>query len=103
MKKIANFLAIISVVAIINFFAAQVHATDLNVDGKIFVEQRSVVPPRLRRPFVPPINMGRRDPAKPAKVYPSRVPVRPTPRYLPSKPQPGRDNRGRFVPRAPHR
>lgn len=102
MKKIAKLLAIISVVTIINFFAHEAHAADLDVDGKIFVEQKSVVPPRLRRPFIPPINMGRRE-QKPAKVYPSRVPVRPTPRYLPSKPTPSHDNRGRFVPRAPRR
>lgn len=102
MKKIAKLLAIISAVAIINFFAPEAHAADLHVDEKIFAEQKSVVPPRLRRPFVPPINMGRRE-VKPAKVWPSRVPVRPTPRYLPSKPTPSRDNRGRFMPRAPRR
>ncbi|MBR1645672.1 MAG: hypothetical protein IJ685_02725 [Selenomonadaceae bacterium] len=101
MKKIAKLSAIISAVAVI-IFADSVDAANLNVDEKIFVEQKSVVPPRLRRPFIPPINMGR-DKVKPAKVYPSRVPVRPTPRYLPSKPQPSRDNRGRFVPRAPRR
>ena len=102
MKKIAKLLATISAFAVI-IFAGTVCAADLNIDGKIFAEQRSFVPPRIRYRFVPPINIGRRDDSKPAKVYPSRVPVRPTPRYLPSKPKPSHDKRGRFVPRAPRR
>ena len=99
MKKIANFLAIISVVAVI-IFADTAHATI--IDGKIVVEQKSSVPPRIHYRFVPPINIGRRE-QNPPKIYPSRVPVRPTPRYLPSKPKPSHDKRGRFIPRAPRR
>ena len=101
MKKAAKLLATISAVAI-TIFAGAADAASLNVDAKIFVEQRSIRPPKVLRPFVPPINIGRRD-NRPAKVWPSRVPTRPTPRFIPSRPKPSYDKRGRFMPRSPFR
>ena len=101
MKKAAKFLATISVVAIIMFGGAA-DAASLTVDTKTFVELRDMRPPRLRRPFIPPINIGGHS-DRPAKVWPPRTPTRPTPRFIPSRPKPSHDRRGRFIPRAPYR
>ena len=74
--------------AIIIFFANSVEASDLKIDsGKTFVEQKYVTPPRLRRPFLPPIRTSRKD-------YIPRQPFRPQSHYLPHVPTPTNDNRG---------
>ena len=68
--------------AVIIFLAGSVEAAEPN-----FVAQKLVTPPRLRRPFLPPIRT-------PQKEYVPRQPFRPTPHYLPHVPKPSKDNRG---------
>ena len=90
MKKAAGILA---TVAIIIFSRTSCEAIDLTTDtGKFFVNQQSIVPQRHRR-FVPPINIPHRAENRQRREYSPRLPVRPTPRYKPSKPKPSRDNR----------
>lgn len=92
----------LSVIAMMILFAGSVEAADLNVDsGKVFIARRYVMPPRLRRPFLPTVNT-------PKKEYPSRVPARPKPHYTPHVPRTTYDDRGgrrkNFgPPRAPRR
>ena len=85
MENAAKFLA---VMAIIIFFVSPVEASDLKIDsGKIFVEQKHVTPPKMRRPFLPPIRTPKKD-------YVPRQPIRPKPHFLPHVPKPTYDNRG---------
>lgn len=83
MKYAAVILATLLILA-----TGEVEAVDLQIDsGKNFVEQRGVVPPRLREPLFPPYRTPRKD-------YLPRKPLRPIPRHLPSKPKPSNDVRG---------
>lgn len=83
MKNAAVILA-----ALIILSAGEVEAARLQIDSEqSFVEQRSVLPPRLREPLFPPHRAPRKD-------YLPRKPFRPIPRYQPSKPKPSNDIRG---------
>ena len=85
MKIAAKFL---TALAIMILFASGVEAADLQVDSeKVFVARKILLPPRLRQPFPPSIRTPKKD-------YPSRVPLRPTPRHLPNLPKTTYDDRG---------
>ena len=85
MKHMAGILATF---AIIILLSGSVEAEELKIySGKNFVEQKYVVPPRLRRPLLPPVRT-------PQKEYFPRQSFRPKPRYLPRVPKPTYDNRG---------
>ena len=92
---------ILTALVMMILFAGNVEAADLQSDsGKVFVEQRSLLPPRLRQPLIPP--------RPPRKEYPPRLPVRPTPRHLPNLPKATHDKRGGTrknfgPPQAPHK
>lgn len=92
MKTAAGILATFAIIIILT---TSVEATEqLPTDfGKIFINQQSIVPQRHRR-FVPPINIPHREKNYPHKEYSPRLPVRPTPRYTPSKPKTQTNNRG---------
>ena len=77
---------ILTVLAIMIFFTGEVDAAQVDSE-KVFVARRILLPPRLRQPLPSSIRTPRKD-------YPSRVPVRPTPRYLPNLPKSTYDNRG---------
>lgn len=80
--------AAVILTALLILFAGKVEAAQWQIDsGKDFVEQRSVLPPRLREPLFPPARVPRKD-----YIPPRRLP-RPTLRH-PSKPKPYRDIRG---------
>lgn len=91
MKTAAGILATFAIMIILT---TSVEATELTTyAGKIFIKQQSIVPQRHRR-FVPPINIPHREKNYPRKEYSPRLPVRPTPRYTPSKPKTQPDKRG---------
>lgn len=96
---------ILTALALIILFAGEVEAADLQIDsGKNFVEQKRLIPPRLRRPQLPQIPPKR----TPRKDYTPRLPVRPTPRHLPNLPKTTHDKRGGSrknfgPPQNPHR
>ena len=80
-----NAAVISATLMILILMTGEVEAADFEIDsGKNFVEQKR---------FVPPIKIPRREKA-PRKFYTRRVPVRPTPHYVPRKSKPSRDNRG---------
>ena len=99
MKIVAK---ILTVFAMIILFAGEVEAADLQPNsGKVFVAQKRLIPPRLRRPQIPPTRAPRKD-------YAPRLPVQPTPRHLPKLPKTTHDQRGgkrkNFnPPQPPHR
>lgn len=99
MKFVAR---ILTTLALIILSAGNVKAADLQIDsGKTFVEQRRMLPPRLRRPQIPPTRIPRKD-------YAPRFPVRPALRHLPNLPKATHDKRGgerkKFgSPQPPHR
>jgi hypothetical protein len=81
-----NAAVISATLAILIFMTVEVDAAEFKIDsGKNFVEQKR---------FIPPIRIPHRDKDSPEKFYTPRYPVRPKPRYTPSKPGPSRDNRG---------
>lgn len=92
---------ILTALALMILFAGNVEAADLQIDsGKAFVEQRSLLPPRLRQSLIPS--------SPPRKEYAPRLPVRPTPRHLPNLPKATHDKRGGTrknfgPPQAPHK
>ena len=102
MKLVAK---ILTAFAVIILFAGEVDAADLQIDsGKIFSEQKNLLPPRLRRPTLPRILPSR----TPRKEYTPRLPIRPSPRHLPNLPKTTYDKRGgkskKFSPpQVPHR
>ncbi len=78
MKNAAKILATF---AIMFFLAGEVEAAEND-----FVEMRR---------FIPTIKIPHRSEKTPPKFYTPRLPVRPKPRYIPSKPKrPSRDIRG---------
>lgn len=84
-------IKILTIFALITLFAGEVEAADLQIDsGKNFVEQKRLIPPRLRRPQIPQIPPQR----TPRKDYSPRIPVRPSPRHLPNLPKNTHDQRG---------
>lgn len=96
---------ILTAFALIILLAGEVEASDLQIDSeKIFVEQKRLIPPRLRKPQIPQIPPTR----TPRKDYSPRLPVRPSPRHLPNLPKTTHDKRGGSrknfnPPQAPHR
>ena len=83
---------ILTALALVILFTGSAQAAELQVDSrKILVAQSNIVPRRHQR-FIPPINVPHRPTAR--KDYATRLPARPIPRYVPSKPQPSYDNRG---------
>ncbi|MBE8950574.1 MAG: hypothetical protein SR3Q1_08250 [Quinella sp. 3Q1] len=87
---------ILAAFAIVILLSSSVEAADLD-----FVEQKHVAPPRLHRPFLPPMKT-------PQKDYVPRRSFRPTPHFSPHVPKPSNDNRGGkrknfSPPRSPHR
>ena len=80
--------AAVALAALIILLTGEVEAADWQTDTeKFFVEQRSVLPSRLREPLFPPHRNPRKD-------YLPRKPFRPIPHYRPSKPKPSNDIRG---------
>ncbi|MBR4152698.1 MAG: hypothetical protein IKT98_07025 [Selenomonadaceae bacterium] len=93
-----NAAKILAILAIIIFMTGEVDAAEFKINsGKNFVEQRrSSIPMKVPRRFEEP----------PREIYRKRYPVRPIPRYYPTKPRPSRDIRGggrrNFVPPQHH-
>ena len=74
-----NAAVILATLAILILSTGEVEA------GKIFIEQKR---------FVMPVKVPRRFSEPPKDFYVRRYPVRPTPRYIPSRTKPYRDVRG---------
>ena len=95
MKLAAKILAMLAIMILCS------NAVEAADSEKVFVARKHLVPPRMRRPFLPA-------PKFPQKEYYPRQTFRPKPHYLPQVPKPSYDNRGgkrkKFgPPQAPHR
>ena len=83
---------ILTVFALIIFFASTGEASDLKIYSINVIEQANIIPQRHRR-FVPPIDVPRRKNI-PQRDYAPRRPAQPSLRQAPGRARPSKDNRG---------